>query len=130
MVAVGRGIRRPENLGLLRELADALGAALGASHDVVDRGWLDYSHQVGLSGKTVTPRLYVAVGLSGSIQHLAGMQTSGTIVAINSDPSAQILTVADLGITGDLFEIVPALIARLRQAAPVAATPSQKEAAP
>mgnify|MGYP002355553739 CR=1 FL=1 len=98
VVAVGRGIRRPENVGLIRELADVLGAALGASRDVVDRGWLDYSHQVGLSGKTVTPRLYVAVGLSGSIQHLAGMQTSGTIVAINSDPSAQILSVADLGI--------------------------------
>jgi electron transfer flavoprotein alpha subunit len=116
VVSVGRGIRRPENLPLVRGLADALDAAMGATRDVVDRGWLDYPHQVGLSGKTVSPRLYVAVGLSGSVQHLAGMQTSDTIIAINSDPDAQILKVAELGIVGDLFEVVPVLAAKLRQA--------------
>jgi len=116
VVGVGRGIRRPENLPLVRDLAESLDAALGATRDVVDRGWLDYPHQVGLSGKTISPRLYVAVGLSGSVQHLAGMQTSETIVAINIDPEAQVLKVAELGIVGDLFEVVPALIAKLRQA--------------
>jgi electron transfer flavoprotein alpha subunit len=116
VVSVGRGIRRPENLPVVRDLAEALDAALGATRDVVDRGWLDYPHQVGLSGKTVSPRLYVAVGLSGSVQHLAGMQTSDTIIAINSDPEAQILKVAELGIVGDLFEVVPVLAAKLRRA--------------
>ncbi len=116
VVSVGRGIRRPENLPLVRELADALDGALGASRDVVDRGWLDYPHQVGLSGKTVSPRLYVAVGLSGSVQHLAGMQTSDTIIAINSDPDAQILKVAELGLVGDLFDVLPVLTEKLRRA--------------
>ncbi len=115
VVGVGRGIRRAENLPLVRDLAAALDAALGATRDVVDRGWLDYPHQVGLSGKTISPRLYLAVGLSGSVQHLAGMQTSETIVAINTDPEATILKVAELGIVGDLFEVVPALIAKLRR---------------
>jgi electron transfer flavoprotein alpha subunit len=116
VVSIGRGIRRPENLPLIRQLADSLDGALGATRDVVDRGWLDYPHQVGLSGKTVSPRLYVAVGLSGSVQHLAGMQTSDTIVAINSDPEAQILKVAELGLVGDLFDILPVLIEKLRRA--------------
>ncbi len=116
VVGVGRGIRKADNLGLARALAESLDAALGASRDVVDRGWLDYPHQVGLSGKTVSPRLYVAVGLSGSVQHLAGMQTSETILAINNDPEAQILKVADLAIVGDLFEVLPVLTARLQQA--------------
>ncbi len=115
VVSVGRGIKKGQNIPLVAALADAMGAALGASRDVVDRGWLSYPHQVGLSGKTVSPRLYVAAGVSGSIQHLAGMQTSETIVAINIDPDAQIFNVADFGIVGDLFDIVPALTERLNR---------------
>ena len=116
VVTAGRGIKRAENLPLVRSLAEALGAALGATRDVVDRGWLSYPHQVGLSGKTVSPKLYLAVGVSGSIQPLAGMQTSETIVAINKDADAQIFRVADFGIVGDLFDVVPALIERIRTA--------------
>ena len=116
VVAVGRGIKRGENVPLGRDLSSALGAALGASRDVVDRGWLSYPHQIGLSGKTVTPKLYVGMGVSGSIQHLAGMQTSETIVAINVDPEAQIFRVADFGIVGDLFEIAPLLTEKLKEA--------------
>jgi electron transfer flavoprotein alpha subunit len=126
ILTVGRGIKKPENLPLARDLAARLGAALGATRDVVDRGWLGYPHQIGLSGKTVTPRLYVGIGASGSIQHLAGMQTSQTIVAINSDPEAQIFRVADFGIVGDLFQVVPALLELLEQRAetgPTEATP-------
>ncbi len=114
LVVVGRGIKKPETLVLARALADALGAALGASREVVDRGWLPYPHQIGLSGKTVTPELYVGLGVSGSIQHLAGMQTAQTIVAVNTDPEAQIFKVADFGIVGSLFDIVPALIQSLQ----------------
>ncbi|HAU39024.1 MAG TPA: electron transfer flavoprotein subunit alpha [Phycisphaerales bacterium] len=116
VVAVGRGIKKADNLPVARKLADALGAALGATRDVVDRGWLSYPHQIGLSGKTVTPRLYVALGVSGSIQHLAGMQTAETIVAVNTDPDAQIFHVADFGIVGSLFDVAPALTAKLRAA--------------
>ena len=116
VVAVGRGIKRSQNVPLAAELARSLNAALGASRDVVDRGWLSYPHQIGLSGKTVTPSLYVGVGVSGSIQHLAGMQTAGSIIAINNDPDAQILNVADFGIVGDLFEVVPALIEKIDHA--------------
>jgi electron transfer flavoprotein alpha subunit len=115
VVAVGRGIKKSDNVRLARELADTLGAAVGATRDAVDRGWLSYPHQVGLSGKTVTPGLYIGMGVSGSIQHLAGMQTAGVIVAINTDPDAQIFRVADFGIVGDLFEVVPALTARLQE---------------
>lgn len=115
VVAVGRGIKKAENIYLVRELADALGAALGATRDVVDRGWLSYPHQIGLSGKTVSPKLYIAVGLSGSIQHLAGMQTAERIVAINKDPEAQIFKVADFGIAGNLFDILPGLTERIRK---------------
>ena len=93
-----------------------LDAALGASRDVVDRGWLSYPHQIGLSGKTVTPRLYVGLGVSGSIQHLAGMQTAETIVAVNSDPDAQIFHVADVGIVGNLFDVVPVLVKKIQAA--------------
>jgi electron transfer flavoprotein alpha subunit len=115
VVAVGRGIGKRENLRVVERLADALAAALGATRDVVDRGWLSYPHQVGLSGKTVTPRLYVGVGVSGSVQHLAGMQTSENVIAINVDPDAGIFQVADLGIVGDLFEVVPALVERIEK---------------
>jgi electron transfer flavoprotein alpha subunit len=99
----------------VQPLVEALHAALGATRDVVDRGWLPYPHQIGLSGKTITPKLYVGVGVSGSIQHLAGMQTAETIVAINNDPDAQIFRVADFGIVGDLFEVVPVLARKIRQ---------------
>jgi len=114
VVTTGRGIKKADNLPLINELAEALDAAVGATRDVVDRGWMSYPHQVGLSGKTVTPRLYVAVGLSGAIQHLAGMQTSEHIIAINSDPDAQIFRVAEFGLVGDLFEILPTLIKKIR----------------
>ena len=109
VVAVGRGFKKAENLHLGRDLAKYLGAALGASRDVIDRGWLSYPHQIGLSGKTVTPRLYIGVAVSGSIQHLAGMQTAEIIIAINADPEAQLFKVADFGIVGDLFDVLPAL---------------------
>jgi len=114
VVACGRGIKKGENLPLIAALAETLDAAVGASRDVVDRGWLSYPHQVGLSGKTVSPKLYVAVGISGTIQHLAGMQTSETVVAINSDPEAQIFRVADFGIVGDLFEVLPVVTKKIR----------------
>lgn len=115
VVVVGRGIKKGENIPLVRGLADSLGAALGATRDVVDRGWLSYPHQVGLSGQTISPKLYIGLGVSGSVQHLAGMQTSGTIVAINSDPDAPIFKVADFGIVGDLFEVVPVFTKLIRQ---------------
>jgi electron transfer flavoprotein alpha subunit len=115
IVTVGRGIKKGENIRIVNGLVESLDAALGATRDVVDRGWLSYPHQIGLSGKTVTPKLYVAIGVSGSIQHMAGMQTSETIVAVNADPDAQIFRVADFGIVGDLFEVVPALTAKLQE---------------
>ena len=114
VVVAGRGVGKKENIRVVKELADALGAALGATRDVVDRGWLSYPHQVGLSGKTVTPKLYIGVGASGSIQHLAGMQTSENIIAVNIDPEAQMFRVADIGIVGDLFDVVPALVERIK----------------
>jgi electron transfer flavoprotein alpha subunit len=113
VVCVGRGIKKGEHVALGRRLAGALDAALGGTRDAVDRGWLEYPAQIGLSGKTVTPRLYLGLGVSGTIQHLAGMQTAETIVAVNSDPEAQIFKVADFGIVGDLFEVVPAVLRRL-----------------
>jgi electron transfer flavoprotein alpha subunit len=114
IVSVGRGIKGQEHVALAQQLAEALGAELAASRPICDSGWLPMERQIGSSGQTVAPRLYLALGISGAIQHVVGMKGARTIVAINKDPEAPIFEIADYGIVGDLFEVVPAMIAALK----------------
>jgi len=114
VIAGGRGLEKSENFQLLEDLAKVMGAAVGSSRPPVDEGWIPYSHQVGQTGKTVCPKIYIACGISGSVQHMAGMQTAEVIVAINDDPNAPIFEIATYGIVGDLFKVVPMLIEKLK----------------
>jgi electron transfer flavoprotein alpha subunit len=115
IVAIGRGIKGQEHIALAQQLADALGAELAASRPICDAGWLPIDRQIGSSGQTVAPKLYVALGISGAIQHLVGMKNAGTIVAVNKDPEAPIFDIADYGIVGDLFEVVPVLTEEIKK---------------
>ncbi len=116
IVAVGRGIKAPENLELVKRLAEALGAEIGASRPICDSGWLPMDRQIGSSGQTVAPKLYVALGISGAIQHQVGMKGSRTVLAINKDREAPIFEIATYGVVGDLFEVVPALVEEIKKA--------------
>lgn len=115
IISAGRGLGSPDNLKIIDELAEVLGAAVGGSRPIVDSNWLPHQQQVGQSGKTVSPKLYVAIGISGALQHIMGMRTSDLIIAINKDPEAPIFSVADYGIIGDLFKVIPALTDEIRK---------------
>ncbi|MFN4181848.1 MAG: electron transfer flavoprotein subunit alpha/FixB family protein [bacterium] len=115
IVSGGRGLGKPEGFDLIREVAEALGGEVGASRAVVDLGWISYDHQVGQTGKTVRPKLYLAAGISGSVQHRAGIQKSEVIIAINTDPNAPIFTISDYGIVEDLYKILPALLKAIKE---------------